>query len=248
MFAAAFIEDEVFKVLIFNKYDIIMELDVNEIIGLKDGIKPIDAVLEPLMNVVYMDETCIFVVCYNHLKRQVWYFGYNIIKKKYITEPRMVLLECYSNNFPIKSFYDKRNDLIHSFFRQGQVVSIDPTHSFETQISSITNFNLGEMEIYDEKVLMVKSSQIIELYHIDKLKNDLNNLPLILRRKTNSKSIKWVKYHTLNKEGFVIMNPLTRNFQVICDELIYFYEFPDNQDKAPIPFLTNTMQNFMLCN
>lgn len=52
--------------------------------------------------------------------------------------------------------------------------------------------------------------------------------------------IKWTKYHTLLLKGFVLLTPLSNRFQIICDELIYFYEFPDDETE-PIPELKNTM-------
>lgn len=62
----------------------------------------------------------------------------------------------------------------------------------------------------------------------------------------NNIAIKWNKYHTLNQTGFVQLTPDSETFQIIGDELIYFFRFPD-VEKEPIPELSNTMQNFMLC-
>ena len=69
LFAIPFIEDEVWKITIFNKNDIVLELDVSEMIGLEVGIRPIDSLLDPLINLVFIDESTIFVICFNHLTK-----------------------------------------------------------------------------------------------------------------------------------------------------------------------------------
>lgn len=79
LFAIPFIEDEVFKITIFNKLDVLLELDVSEIIGLEQGVRPIDSLLDPLINTVFIDESCIFVIAFDHHTRFLWYFTYNII-------------------------------------------------------------------------------------------------------------------------------------------------------------------------
>lgn len=96
-----------------------MELDVSEMIGIEMGIRPIDSLLDPLINVVFIDENCIFVTCFDHLTKLVWYFNYNIVKKQYNLEPQKMGLQCTTHNFPITSFYDTTRELVHIFFRQG---------------------------------------------------------------------------------------------------------------------------------
>ena len=66
MYAIPFIEDEVFKITVFSKNDILLELDVNQMINLEDRVKPIDNLIDPMINVVFLDESTIFVVCYHH--------------------------------------------------------------------------------------------------------------------------------------------------------------------------------------
>ena len=87
LFAIPFIEDEVFKVTIFNKNDVLLELDVSEIIGLEHGVRPIDSLLDPLINLVFIDESSIFVLCYDHHTRIIWYFTYNLIQKNLKLDP-----------------------------------------------------------------------------------------------------------------------------------------------------------------
>lgn len=79
LFAVPFIEDEVFKITIFNKMEVLQELDVSEMIGLEQGIRPIDSLLDPLTNIVFVDESSIFVICFDHVARQAWHFTYSII-------------------------------------------------------------------------------------------------------------------------------------------------------------------------
>jgi len=69
-------------------------------------------------------------------------------------------------NFPVDSFYDSERDLVHIFFRQGQALSIDPNKMKHVFQQEITEFDLGEMQFYDNKILLVKSSEVIDLYQI----------------------------------------------------------------------------------
>lgn len=117
LYAIPFIEDEVFKMTVFNKYDVILELDVSEMISIQHGIKPIDSISDPLINAVFVDESSLFVICYDHLTKQIWYFTYNIIKKQFKMEPQKLAIQCSTNNFPINSFYDQSRELVHVFFR-----------------------------------------------------------------------------------------------------------------------------------
>jgi hypothetical protein len=65
LYAIPFIEDEVFKITVFNKMDVLQELDVSEMIGFEKGIRPIDSIPYPLINVVFVDESSIFVLSFD---------------------------------------------------------------------------------------------------------------------------------------------------------------------------------------
>jgi len=117
LYALPFIEDEVFKVTIFNKMDVLQELDVCEIIGFKEGIRPIDNISNPLINVVFVDESSIFILCYEPQSKRIWYFTYSIVEKSFKLEPLEITLQCSTLNFPVDSFYDSKRQLVHIFFR-----------------------------------------------------------------------------------------------------------------------------------
>lgn len=252
LFAIPFIEDEVFKVTIFNKNDIIQELDISEMIGLESGIRPIDSLIDPLINLVFIDESCIFVICFDHLQKTLWYFTYNIVQKQFKVDPQKMGITSTTLNFPIDSFYDSSRELVHVFFRQGQALSIAPTRVKYVQQHRITEYDLGEMQLYNNRILIVKSSEVIDLYQIEdeiEISNNLKftKLDSAISTRMQTNKVSWNIYHTLDHKGFVQLTPLSNRFQIICDELIYFYEFKDN-DNEPIPELKNTMQNFMMCN
>jgi hypothetical protein len=67
-------------------------------------------------------------------------------------------------NFPVDMFYDSTLDLVHTFFRQGTVLSIDPNKIKHVQQQEITEYDLGEMQFYDNRILLVKASEVIDLY------------------------------------------------------------------------------------
>lgn len=66
MYAIPFIEDEVFKITIFNKTDVLKELDVSQMLSIENGIIPIDSIPYPLITVVFIDESSIFTLCFDH--------------------------------------------------------------------------------------------------------------------------------------------------------------------------------------
>ena len=56
-------------------------------IGLEKGIRPIDSLLDPLINVVFVDDESVFVICFDHLTKLIWYFTYNLVKKQFRMDP-----------------------------------------------------------------------------------------------------------------------------------------------------------------
>jgi len=116
------------------------------------------------------------------------------------------------------------------------------------------------MIMYNFELLIVKSSDVIDFYRIEEdphadlhLPRNLIPLPNMPQQPVKkSHNFTWVKYHTLQHKGFVNMTPDTNQFHIVCDDLIYFYEFPiktcSHDDDLKIPELKNTMYNFMRCN
>ena len=100
LYAISYIEDEVFKITVFNKTDILLELDVNEMINLDERVIPIDSVVDPMINTVFIDESTIFVVAYHHSTMQMWHFTYSIIQKQFKVPPKKTMVDGGTRNFP----------------------------------------------------------------------------------------------------------------------------------------------------
>lgn len=45
----------------------------------------------------------------------------------------------------------------------------------------------------------------------------------VISQRLQNIQVKWYKYHSLDLKGFVQLTPMSNQFQVISDELIYFY-------------------------
>ena len=105
------------------------------------------------------------------------------------------------------------------------------------------------MQFYNNEILLVKASEVIDLYQIVEDQTILRNykMNLSIQNAMNNCCIKWNKYHTINYSGFVQLTPNSNTFQIIDCDQIYFFKFPENEIE-PIPEFSNTMQNFMMCD
>lgn len=65
------------------------------------------------------------------------------------------------------------------------------------------------MELFDDRVLLVKSSEVIDLYQLEdegsgNLQNfHFNRLDSAISARLQTNKVKWNKYHTLELKGFV---------------------------------------------
>lgn len=67
LFAFPYLDHNVFKVTFFNKKKLHHEVNINELIGSECSIKPIDGLIDPMINVVFLDVSYVFMVVYNHM-------------------------------------------------------------------------------------------------------------------------------------------------------------------------------------
>ena len=99
------------------------------------------------------------------------------------------------------------------------------------------------MYLIFNNILIAKSSQEILLFKLQpkkKYKSALENSYV---------ELEWVKYHTIDINGFIYYRQGDERFQLITDKLVYFYTFEEgeNGEMDLIPKLENIMSNFMAC-
>lgn len=71
----------------FNKTIKLLELDVSELLGLTDNIRPIDALPDPLINCVFEQSNNLFIVVYNTRSKRLTYFSYNLARRELVWNP-----------------------------------------------------------------------------------------------------------------------------------------------------------------
>ena len=114
-----------FKMLIYNKSSVIQEVDITELLNLGDSNSMINGIQEPFINACFIDSNKVFVNLLNKATQTNYHFAYDVAKQSIIVQPVAMVLDWQSSlNFPIKMFFNKESDMIHIFYRQGQMISV----------------------------------------------------------------------------------------------------------------------------
>lgn len=77
---------------------------------------------------------------------------------------------------------------------------------------------MSSLFLYNNKVLMLKSSSLIRFYHIE------HNTDNMLK---NANRLKFIKYFEIDIQGFIHYQKDSDGFQIVTDEHVYFYKFED---------------------
>jgi hypothetical protein len=141
-------------------------------------------------------------------------------------------MECNSKNFPYKSFYNDEDNVIYSFYRQGQAFTVAADDAMDVQYEKMTDVDLGQMYLVNNKALIARSSSKVLFFKIFKDEEDPNKK-------------EWKQYNELEVRGFIYFIKGNKRIQITTDELIYFYLIDPESFE---PTLENVMYNFMGCN
>ena len=97
-------------------------------------------------------------------------------------------------NFPQQSYYDSFQQNVNCFYRQGNCITVDlknySTEGFKEQ--KMTNLDLGQLFLYQNEVLITRSSQQILFFR------------RMYDKKENVKN--WQQYHSFQSKGLVSGN------------------------------------------
>ena len=77
-----------------------------------------------------------------------------------------------SKNFPFKCFYNNDENMIYSFYRQGEFfnISVDNISKYDT--GDCTDMSLGDMYLIYNQVLVARSSQEVVFFKLQRSEND----------------------------------------------------------------------------
>ena len=119
-------------------------------------------------------------------------------------------MQCNRMNFPYKSFYNPEDNVIYCFYRQGQAFTIDADDPANCRVERMTDKDLGQMYLFNNKALIARSSSTVLFFKIIADEDD-----------PEEKS--WQQYHMLNIRGFIYFIKGNKRIQITTDDNIYFY-------------------------
>lgn len=63
---------------------------------------------------------------------------------------------CTAKNFPMECFYDYKNEMVYSFYRQGQAfnIQIDSKDEEDFTFTKSMGSDLGQMTLYKDEILI----------------------------------------------------------------------------------------------
>lgn len=180
-FAIAYINDGDFKLRTFGTKTRdpetidAEELNINKELGLDNHTVPIYNFPDPFITCVFVNNELLFVNLFHNASRTHHHFIYNYRTRTVIESSKASrVLECNNKNFPWKCFYNPEQNEVYSFYRQGQsfrvpVMEVDrpinedkPPYTFQ----KITNKDLGQMYLFENKALVARSSSQILFFKL----------------------------------------------------------------------------------
>jgi hypothetical protein len=75
-------------------------------------------------------------------------------------------MDCSAKNFPYKSFYNTDENMIYSFYRQGQCFNVNGDDAKDVKFEKMTDQDLGQMYLINNKALVARSSSKIVFFKI----------------------------------------------------------------------------------
>ena len=182
--------------------------------------RPNDNFQDPLINCVFLHDqfsSQIFINIYYTPTQTMKYFRFSIDTKEIVSEIVDYKMEETSRNFPLTSIYDSFRHYCYVFFRQGMAYMID-MDSFTCEEQRLLDWDMSSLFLYNNKVLMLKSSSLIRFYHIENIVENLLK---------NANKLKFTKFFEIDIQGFIHYQKGSDSFQIVTDTHVYFYRFED---------------------
>ena len=166
-YAFVYIDDGNFKMRYFDKKqrtnDEIArtEVDINKLIGINNFTMPIQGFADPFIVCTFITDDLIFIALFYNATLTHYHFIYDCSKRKIHGKVFSTNLQCTKKNFPYKSFYNDQDNMVYIFYRQGQAINVNGSNPMETTIEQMTDQDLGQMFLFNNKALIARSSSRI---------------------------------------------------------------------------------------
>ena len=127
MYCCPYLIDGVFNIVVFNKEQVVCQLNINQAIGLDNHARPNDNFPYPMIDASFIHSNIIFVSLYHNRSQQLYTFQYSFMTKKILRDPsrKKISSESSQRNFPLKSVFDSLRNMMYIFFRQGQMLRVN---------------------------------------------------------------------------------------------------------------------------
>ena len=89
-FCLPYFDSGVFLVLIFNKFDRLADINVNELLGFDNSSLPMNGILDPMITACFISPNQVFISFIHRIKQQHVYFVYDFIKEKVQGQPYII--------------------------------------------------------------------------------------------------------------------------------------------------------------
>lgn len=237
-YALAYYDDGKFRIRTFGRNQrtedeiVVEEFDVNTALGIDDHTMVNSGFDDPFINIEFVTDDRLFVNLFHNETITHYHFLYDIQNKRILDEvSTSIKFENSSKqNFPQKCFYNDDRSEFYAFYQEGQCVHVDSKDMNKFRVEKVSNRDLGQMYIFKNKVMIVRSSANVLLFKLEE--NEYSG------------NMDWKEYSKLNLKGQLYYVKGNKRFQIVTDEKIYFYLL-DPETFEPI--LENTIYNFMEC-
>ena len=168
LYLCPYLNNGVFKVLVFDKNQVLLDYNINEAIELDDKTRPNDNFPDPLVNACFVDDgDKIFINCFHSRELTMHHFIFSKVKNAIDSPIVKTKLPESTRNFPISSYFDDEKQFVYIFFRQGESFMINLGEFKRVQEQKISEWDIGCTFLYNNKVLMAKSSNQIFFYKLE---------------------------------------------------------------------------------
>lgn len=176
MYCLPYLCDGNFKLLVFNKWQVITDFNINAELEIDDQTRPNDNFPYPMMDACFIQNQNLFVNVFHNSLHRVYTFRYSILQKRIVNgtikQFDMEKKSGSSRNFPIGTFFDEKLGKVFFFFRQGEAFHMDldlfPERNTDDEIicQKLTDYNFGSAYMYAGQILVAKSSSTFIFYRL----------------------------------------------------------------------------------
>ena len=93
----------------------------------------------------FVSHNLVFVSLFYNYQLTHYHFIWNIQNHKCEMPPTKIKLDCSKKNFPYKCFYNDEDQMIYTFYRQGQYINVNLKTPSKYDLDRMTDMDLGQM-------------------------------------------------------------------------------------------------------